>query len=69
MLASVEGLAARNITPSVFVVDFMSWAHMGDFTFNPKWWPTPKGEFFLFTVTFCANPANDLTCPPSYIII
>ena len=23
----------------------------------------------LFTVTFCANPANDLTCPPSYIII
>ena len=42
MLASVEGLAARNITPSVFVVDFMSWTHMGDFTFNPKWWPTPK---------------------------
>ena len=28
-----------------------------------------KGEFILFTVTFCANPANDLTCPPSYIII
>ena len=23
----------------------------------------------LFTVTFCANPAHDLTCPPSYIII
>ena len=23
----------------------------------------------LFTVTFCANSANDLTCPPSYIII
>ena len=23
--------------------------------------------FYLFTVTFCANPANDLTCPPSYI--
>ena len=23
----------------------------------------------LFTVTFCANPANDLTCPPSYISI
>ena len=20
--------------------------------------------FILFTVTFCANPANDLTCPP-----
>ena len=27
------------------------------------------GEFILFTVTFCANSANDLTCPPSYIII
>ena len=27
------------------------------------------GELILFTVTFCANPANDLTCPPSYIII
>ena len=23
------------------------------------------GELILFTVTFCANPANDLTCPPS----
>ena len=22
------------------------------------------GEFILFTVTFCANSANDLTCPP-----
>ena len=28
-----------------------------------------QGEFILFTVTFCANPANDLTCPPSYIMI
>ena len=27
------------------------------------------GELILFTVSFCANPANDLTCPPSYIII
>ena len=27
------------------------------------------GELILFTVTFCANPANDLTCPPSYINI
>ena len=27
------------------------------------------GEFNLFTVTFCANSANDLTCPPSYINI
>ena len=26
------------------------------------------GGLILFTVTFCANPANDLTCPPSYII-
>ena len=26
-------------------------------------------RFIFFTVTFCANPANDLTCPPSYIII
>ena len=24
---------------------------------------------FLFTVTFCANPANNLTCPPSSISI
>ena len=31
-------------------------------------WCARTGEFFLFTVTFCANPANDLTCPPSYII-
>ena len=22
------------------------------------------GEFILFTVTFCTNPANNLTCPP-----
>ena len=28
-----------------------------------------EGELILFTVTFCANPAHDLTCPPSYIII
>ena len=28
-----------------------------------------NGELILFTVSFCANPANDLTCPPSYIII
>ena len=27
--------------------------------------PTAAGELILFTVTFCANPANDLTCPPS----
>ena len=27
-----------------------------------------EGELMLFTVTFCANPANDLTCPPSYIL-
>ena len=27
------------------------------------------GELILFTVTFCANSANDLTCPPSYIHI
>ena len=28
-----------------------------------------RGELFLCTVTFCANPANDLTCHPSYICI
>ena len=27
------------------------------------------GVLILFTVTFCANPANDLTRPPSYIIM
>ena len=27
------------------------------------------GELILFTVTFCANPANDLTCSPSSMII
>ena len=26
-------------------------------------------SLYLCTVTFCANPANDLTCPPSYINI
>ena len=27
-------------------------------------------SFILFTTTdICASPANDLTCPPSYIII
>ena len=25
------------------------------------------GEFILFTVTFCVNPADTLTCSPSYI--
>ena len=25
---------------------------------------TSEGELILFTVTFGANPANDLTCPP-----
>ena len=28
-----------------------------------------EGECFKTTVTFHANPANNLTCPPSYIII
>ena len=28
---------------------------------------TVEGELILFTVTFCANPAHDLTCSPSYI--
>ena len=28
-----------------------------------------SGEIILLTVTFCANPANDLTCPPSYILL
>ena len=28
-----------------------------------------EGEFILFTVTFHVNPANDLTYPPSYVII
>ena len=31
--------------------------------------PNGAGELILFTVTFCANPANDLTCPPSYVIL
>ena len=31
--------------------------------------PLRSRELILFTVTLCANPANDLTCPPSYIII
>ena len=49
---------------------------MNDDTGDSVWLkPKPEGaelapgEFILFTVTFCANPANDLTCPPSYIII
>ena len=29
----------------------------------------PVVKVRLFTVTVCANPANDLTCPPSYINI
>ena len=28
-----------------------------------------EGEFVLSTVTFCANPAYNLTCSPSYIFI
>ena len=31
--------------------------------------PSRVGELILFTVTFCANPTHDLTCPPSYIRI
>ena len=34
----------------------------------PASMPT-EGESILFTVTLCANPANDLICPPSYFII
>ena len=29
---------------------------------------TAAGEFSLFTVTLCANPANNLTCSSSYIL-
>ena len=36
---------------------------------NPSGAAPGAGEFILCTVTFCANPADDLTCSPSYIII
>ena len=41
------------------------------FRLPPKTSPRGAGdsELILFTVTFCANSANDLTCPPSYIVI
>ena len=36
---------------------------------GPKHTLSLRVKVRLFTVTVCANPANDLTCPPSYIKI
>ena len=35
----------------------------------PAYYKALELKVSLFTVTFHANPANDLTCPPSYIVI
>lgn len=33
----------RNLPISVIVVDFFHWPHQGDWKFDPKYWPDPKG--------------------------
>ena len=31
------------ITPSVIIVDYFHWTEQGDYKFDPKYWPDPKG--------------------------
>lgn len=33
----------RGITPDAIVIDFFHWKEQGDFSFDPKFWPDPKG--------------------------
>ena len=43
LLAAAEGFHNRSIPVSIIVIDYNHWARMGDWTFDPKFWPdVPK---------------------------
>jgi alpha-glucosidase (family GH31 glycosyl hydrolase) len=60
VIDAVDGLVARGIPTDVYVIDYFNWAEMGDYTFNPKYWPDPAGmvehlasdEFLFFSLPF-----------------
>jgi hypothetical protein len=41
VISAVDGLASRGIPTDLYVIDYFNWAKMGDYTFNPKYWPDP----------------------------
>ena len=43
VIAAVDGLASRNIPTDVYVIDYMHWRRMGDYTFSDEMFPDPKG--------------------------
>jgi len=43
VLAAAEGLQQRGLQTDLFIIDYFNWAKMGDYTFNPQYWPDPAG--------------------------
>merc|ERR1712232_161678 len=41
VITAAEGLHSRNLTTALFIIDFHNWAKMGDYSFNPEYWPDP----------------------------
>ena len=39
---AVQGFVSRDIPIGVAVIDYNHWVHMGDWTFDPAYWPNPK---------------------------
>lgn len=38
---AVQGFVSRDIPINIAVIDYMHWKHMGDWTFDPTYWPNP----------------------------
>lgn len=43
VLEVARGYKKRNIPLDVLIIDFFHWPHMGDFRFDPEFFPDPKG--------------------------
>jgi len=43
LLSVAEEYHRRKLPLSVIVIDFFHWTRQGDWQFNPKYWPDPKG--------------------------
>jgi alpha-D-xyloside xylohydrolase len=43
LLDAAWGFHTRGINVSVIVIDYMHWKHMGDYTFDPEFWPDVPG--------------------------
>jgi alpha-D-xyloside xylohydrolase len=43
VISAVDGLHARGIPVDLYVIDYMHWAAMGDYTFSEKLFPDPAG--------------------------